>query len=65
MNPAMWRSRESEVGLGTAATKDERQEDGEEGRREAGGGGVVGGGLGGWRRSVPMPIPFRVRAGVE
>ena len=63
MNP----SRESEVGLGTAATKDERQEDGEEGgrRRGAGAGAGVGGGLGGWRRSVPMPIPFRVRAGVE
>ena len=34
MNP----SRESEVGLGTAATKDERQEDGEEGARRRGGG---------------------------
>ena len=32
----MWRSRESEVGLGTAATKDERQEDGEEGGRRRG-----------------------------
>lgn len=36
MNPPIWRSRESEVGLGTAATKDERQEDGEEGGRRRG-----------------------------